>query len=517
MLRSEWNGRMAAVVDIGSSALRLLVAERLEDGSWHALESLERPCELGRDVFLHGEIGPDSFRHLLLVLTSFRESLRAWQVPDNSVRVIGTSALREALNRDTVVDRVNLRTGFQIEVIEGVEASRLTYLAVESALAQGWPGFQLANTLVVEVSGGSTEVLLLHRGAVASTHTLALGTVRIGQQLRGSGGNEMAGRVLEDAVQGFSRMVDSEFPLSQVNFIVAIGGELRFAARRIGKEITPRLRRIEGKDFLKFTDSLRRLAPDEIARRHGLSPSDAASLFPALKVVSAFLQASNAKNLLVPDASIRDGVLDDLARGGGIDASLAEQIIASAWNVARKYHCDEDHARHTREAALTLFDALAPGRGLDASHRLILEVAAILHDSGRFIATSSHHKHSLYIIRNTEIFGLSPEARDVAANVARYHRKSAPSLDDKEFAALERDQRLAVVKLAAILRVADALDSGERSRAIISKIEIDETEGELRLYLDRGDEAASAVRTRADMMEDVFGLHPRLISRFKAE
>ena len=173
-----------------------------------------------------------------------------------------------------------------------------------------------------------------------------------------------------------------------------------------------------------------------------------------------------AEKLAVPEASIREGYMIGMIRG--IDKELQDdfysQIGASTLNLGRKYHFDEAHSRHVAELSLFLFDALTKEHGMNSHERTLLETAALLHDIGMFIRGSRHQLHGQYIVTNSEIFGLKQEELDIIGNVIRYHRDELPSPAHIEYIALQREERILVQKMAAILRLADALDRGHTGR-----------------------------------------------------
>jgi exopolyphosphatase/guanosine-5'-triphosphate,3'-diphosphate pyrophosphatase len=192
-------------------------------------------------------------------------------------------------------------------------------------------------------------------------------------------------------------------------------------------------------------------------------------------------------------------------------------------NLGRKYHFDEAHNRHVTDLALALFDALAKEHGMGEPERLLMETAALLHDIGMFIRSSRHQLHGQYIITNSEIFGLKQEELEIIGNVIRYHRDELPSNDHIEFIALQKEERIIVLKMAAILRVADALDRGHTQR--INDLVI-EKRGETLIIRSSGniqmdaDNAVSAerktsyrdyslelmgIKEKADLFQDVFG------------
>jgi exopolyphosphatase/guanosine-5'-triphosphate,3'-diphosphate pyrophosphatase len=201
-------------------------------------------------------------------------------------------------------------------------------------------------------------------------------------------------------------------------------------------------------------------------------------------------------------------VLIDLALG--VDPELQEdffsQIIASAVNLGRKYHFDEEHNRHVANLSLALFDALVGDHGMDRRERMVLETAAILHDIGMFIRGSGHHKHGQYIVSNSEIFGLRREELDVIANVIRYHRGEPPDPADIEYLALQREERMLVLKMAALLRVADALDRGHSRR--IKNIRVERRAETVTLYTGETHDLSlekMGLEEKGDLFQEVFG------------
>jgi exopolyphosphatase/guanosine-5'-triphosphate,3'-diphosphate pyrophosphatase len=190
---------------------------------------------------------------------------------------------------------------------------------------------------------------------------------------------------------------------------------------------------------------------------------------------------------------------------------MRAQIVASAASLGRKFHYDEAHSRHVADLSLAIYDSLVREHGMGARERLLLEVGAILHDIGTFIKTSGHHKHGEYIVANSEIFGLNRGDLTIVSNVVRYHRKAPPASNHLNFIALPREDRIVVMKLAAIVRVADALDRGHDQRLRDAAFERREerfvirSPGAADLSLER-----LSLAEKGDMFEDVFGLEPVL-------
>lgn len=502
---------ISAVIDIGSSAIRMLIAEESEDPTmkWRPIDSFEKKVELGRDVFHDQEISREGMLESLKILTDFRDILKTWKISPEATQVIGTSALREAHNKDVFIDRVFLRTGFKVRVIEGAEANQLTYTAVQAAMKESWPRFNQANSVIVEVSGGSSEIMLLHRGSVVVSHTFRMGTVRIEQQLKSLPGSvDVVCGIIHDNVEATLDMYEHEYPFKNAHFMVALGGELRSLASKIG-ERRKSLWEITAKQFRDFRQEVRSSTPQEIAAKFLFSITDAESLNALLTVYSGIFERTTAKTILIPDVSIRDGVLLSLGgRGKVARRKFRNQVIASAKSLGKKYYYDASHSSHVAKMSKLFFDKLKKSHALEERHRVLLEVAAILHDVGTFINESAHHKHSYYIVRNSELFGLNQDDIDVVSHVVRYHRKALPVSSHTEFHSLDWQTRMIIMKLAAILRIADAIDSSHTQRVKVEKASLSgelfaiQCEGKVDLSLEK-----VSLENKGDLFEEVYGLN----------
>ena len=235
---------------------------------------------------------------------------------------------------------------------------------------------------------------------------------------------------------------------------------------------------------------------------------EAETFIPGILVNKLLLDRTGAAQVIVPRVSTREGFLIDLAQG--VDPTIQEdffsQIFASAVNLGRKYHLDEPHCRHVASLCMSLFDALAREHGMNRRERMLLEVAAMVHDIGMFIRSSDHNIHSQYIISNSEIFGLKRQEQDIIGNVIRYHDGEPPSPADIDYIALQREERMLVLKMVAMLRVADSLDKGHSQQLKITSVEkrgetlAIHTGGNLDLSLE-----LSGLAEKCGMFQDVFG------------
>jgi len=500
---------ITAIIEIGSTGIRLHVAEIRSGGQWQVLDRAVRPVSLGRDVFTSGVVSRESMLECLSVLQNYRELLAGWSIADSDIHVIATSALRVARNRDIFIDRVQQETGFKLSIVEGIEENRLMYLAVRFALKQDIPLFWRANSMILEIGGGSTEIMLLRRGQMVAAHSLKLGTIIMDQHSRhGLGTGIVYQRYLNENIKSTLEMLDMEMDLAHVRTLVAAGSDARLAAEKAGKDVNENCKIIERNEFIKFVDKIRKYTVEDCIREFGIAYADAEGVVPGLLVLKLFLERTGAANIAVPLVSIRDGYLVDLAdiEDSPMQDEFSSQTIASAVNLGKKFYIDEAHSRHVANLCMTIFDALVKEHGMTRRHRTMLEAAAVLHDVGTYIKPSGHQKHGQYIVANSEIFGLHNDELNIIANVVGYHRGEAPQSSDIEYITLQREERILVLKMVSILRVADALDRGHSQQ--IKKITVERRPETIVLHVDRTYDLSLelvGLEEKGGMFQDVFG------------
>jgi len=247
--------------------------------------------------------------------------------------------------------------------------------------------------------------------------------------------------------------------------MLAMGGEVRFAAREISQQaVSNQLVPITLDQLNTFTESLLALSPATIAARYHMSLPDAQSLGPALLTQTMYASQLGINKIHVADTNLRDGLVLEMAQGRQWSSAIYDQMLRSAMQLGRKFKHDKTHAKHVARLATSLFDDLQDLHLVPQQYRSTLELAAILHEIGRFISVRSRHKHASYLIQNSELFGISRRERALVSLIARYHRGAHPQPSHAPYSRLERDQRIIVAKLAAILRIAKALDTGRRQR-----------------------------------------------------
>lgn len=506
--------QVCAVIDIGATSIRMAVAEVDGCGRWEIRDQLQQSFSLGRDTFTSGNIGFATTETCVRILRHFLAVLREnWGVTSLAqVRAVGTSAVCEAANCGQFINRIQIATGIAIEPIAGADVNRLTYLAVQSLIAEN-AEFRRDNLLLIEVGGGNTEVMGLHNGLVDFSQTHRLGAFRVREILAESGDSGLdLEELLDTDISSAVRSIRDELvPGKPIRFL-ALGGECRFAAKRIvpswdGRSVI----KIETARLAAVAREMLGRKVEELVNELYLPLPEAETLAPALLAYVGLARELAVDTIHVGTQTLRTGLLAELVAAGEWDDTFSRQVIHSAKKLGKKYRYDERHALCVADYARQLFDVMRPVHQLPARARALLEIATILHDIGSMVSNQSHHKHTCYLMQNSGLFGLGTSDLAVASQVARYHRRATPRRAHDEFMRLSCEQQLMVVKLAAILRVADALDRAHKQH--LGELELTVTDTSLVIMTAfKGSLAVEkmALESKGKMFAEVYGLSPQL-------
>lgn len=505
---SHSSSRVVAVLDMGATAIRLVIAEIAPDRRVHILEQASRGVLLGRDAFSSGGvIKPRTADSAFTALDGFRHIMDGYGVTE--VRAVATSAMREARNGDLFLDRVRSRTGIHFDIINEAEETRLLYLAVRDSLKRH-PAMKGAWTLIAEVGGGSTALTLLRYGQPVRSGVYALGAVRFRQRLELRRLNhDVQVALLKRVIANVIDEIRVEIPLHKVTQIIAVGGDIRLAASHVhAQEGDAQAREIPREALLAFASDIESLDDDALASRFRLPGVEADTLIPSMMIYSTLLTDTAARRVVVSDASLRTGMLFDLAEPEAQVAArdFEHQVLASAEALGSRFRFDRAHGRHVAMLATRLFDLMQGEHGLTGRERLLLQTAALLHDVGIHVGLRSHHKHSQYLLSASQIFGLSRDETAVVANVARYHRGNLPQRSHLPYMELDQTERMLVNKLSALLRLANALDAEHLQKVRDLRLLTDDSPWVLEL-VGSGDLTMEqlAGTARSELFVEVFG------------
>ncbi len=451
-------------VDVGSNALRAVVLEGKEGRARaRVVEDRREPVRLGAEVFGgDGTITPRTSAEAAHAMRSFARTFRRLEA--DRVRCVATSAVREARNRRAFLALLRRESGLEVEVVTGAEEARLVTRAVRAR----FPALDEGRHAILDVGGGSAEVILVVDGEVAGAESFDVGAVRL-LELAGEG--HSGARFLSLArgvVDGHRGRIQALLGRAPLRSFSATGGNVEAVAAILGRRIArrPPVHEVRRSDLETLVAEMAALTPRQRMDLWGFKADRADVIVPAGLVYARFAAAAGAAAILVPHVGLRDAVALDLLLGAGrSDARerLERERMASALALGRRFRFDEEHALRTASHALRIFDRVARETGLDRADRDVLEMASVLHDVGIAVSPIGHHKHSAYLIRESELAGIPREEQEIVAQVARYHRRGLPRQGHREYAALPARDRRRVALLAGILRVADALDRDRTS------------------------------------------------------
>jgi exopolyphosphatase/guanosine-5'-triphosphate,3'-diphosphate pyrophosphatase len=508
----QLNDRVLAAVDIGTNSVHMVIARVGDEGRMEILEREKDMVRLGRSAGDMKELAPDAIDRGVAALKRCRSVADALGA---EIAAVATSAVREAENRAEFLDRAWNEAGVSVEVISGIEEARLIHLGVLQAL----PIYD-DRVLLCDIGGGSTEVLLGQRGDVLASRSFRLGAIRLTEGFLAR--DPVKPKQVERARQHAETILSpfgAEVASAGYDTVVGASGTIEtvvamaLAARGEGAGLrTLNAQRITAAEVTDVVELL--AATSDAAERAALPGMDAKRadiLLGGAVILEQFVRACRVEELVFSDYALREGVLLDQARRRS-GATLHHLQDLRRRSVLHLMELTDEHPRHSEEIArhaLDLFDGLRDLLELDDEARPLLEAAALLCNVGAFISHSGHHKHSYYVIRNSEhLAGFTDREIELIAQVARYHRKSAPKSKHEEWRGLRRSDRELVVRLAAVLRIAIGLDRSHRNR--VARASVQCSDGVVRVVLHPAGDAPvdlelHAAELRSGLLEEVTG------------
>ena len=506
-----------AAIDIGSNSCRLKIASV----QMHRLKTLHEDREvvrLGESVFQVGSISPEAMAATIRALRRFHKAVQLHVV--DKVRVVATSAMRDARNASAFTEWVKSETGWNVEVISGLEEGRLIHLGVvtHEAGARG-------RCLLIDLGGGSCEVTLSDAGLVKSMVSLPLGAVRLQQEFLRSDppSKEDVGR-LKQFIDRELKRGEKKLGQPRVSLVIATSGTAA-ALAEASVAMTGKLpvRKAAPKKFVRLkpneastaavrglSDKLLKMTNEQRSAVPGIGPKRSEIIVGGALVYATLLERLGLKGFRYSPLGLRDGMLAQMLGEVDLRASVHRKIENERWTgvleVCRRYGIDEKKAEPVRQHVVELFDSLAQVHGLPEEYKLWLEAAAMMQDVGKFMNHQGHFRHTQYIIANSEIFGFSPEQRLIVSAVARYLGKTRPDPMDRGMRGIPVEEQRNVVKAVVLLRLAVALNQDRASAVVRLRTVVYPKRVVLELVPGRGGAELEAwsLKKEADYFREVF-------------
>ena len=461
-----------AAIDIGSNSIKLVVVDAHSSESFTVLSRDKEVVQLGHETLMKGHLGRAAIDRAVDCIARFRST--AEQRGVKTILASATAAVREANNSLNFIRAVEQKAGVKVEILSGIEEARLIGLAA----SQGCSGNQSTN-LNIDIGGGSTELSLFREGQPLKLLSMRLGAIGLTERFLTANPPrpkelENLGNEIRAALQRPTRELH-EFSWDKLTGTSGTILALSAALKRRGNE-TGQPRESDSVDgvvnlerLASLNETLARMTTEERQNKAGISQQRAAIIVAGGQILEGAMRALQLKSLRPCEWSLREGVIinhlrewEDARRPPLPDP--VDQKLRGVRAVGKRFRFEEAHAHQVARLAEKLFDSLADSEQLKRHDRLMLSAASLLHDVGYHIAHDSHHKHTLYLIRNSELTGFSEYERAVIANIARYHRGSLPKEYHQHFTSLNPPDREIVIRLASILRLADAFDRRHDSR-----------------------------------------------------
>jgi exopolyphosphatase/guanosine-5'-triphosphate,3'-diphosphate pyrophosphatase len=452
-----------AAIDIGSNSVRMLAADVNPAGEIVPLAQDRQVTRLGESVFRSGRFSEDA---ITLVCDNLRRMSAAYRRFDLAgVRAVATAATRDASNREDFLARTSEAIGTKVEVISGQEEARLIHLGVQSK----WPAGK-GRSLLVDVGGGSAEVMLSQDGRLQSAWSKPLGAVRLTEVFLKSDDPPTAQQLhnLEQFIDEKLSPALTEIGRGSFDRMVATSATAAAVVCAVNR--IPRARREEGDRKRATKAQVRKfyqtVAAKTLAERKkvvGIGVRRAEIIVAGSAVFSRVLDLFEHHSLYYLAAGVREGIISDLAaRGVGRELSrLSREQRTVVEKMARKFGVDSPHAKLIASFCHQLFESLMDLHQLPLSWAKILEAAGYLLDVGHYISETGHHKHAAYLVANADLPGFTDTERKFISMLCRFHRKSMPAARHADYQALDPEARRTLLRLIPILRLADSLDQGQ--------------------------------------------------------
>lgn len=501
-----------ASIDIGSRNLTMKIYEISPQEGYRQLDYVNVNMSIGAESYRTGMISMESLDEVCNVIQGFKMKMKEYGVKE--YRAYATSALREADNKVFVLDQIYGRTGMKASILSNSE-QRFFMIKALACNNPDYDKITVKNTAIVDIGGGSIQISLIDKGNLIATQNLKIGSIRVRNLLsdlefRTTQSNKVLEEYVGNEIDTFKNLYLKE---KDIKNVIVIGDEVNNLIK-----IVPELKikdSLNQEQLAYIYDKLKQNKDTDIAYDYGISEENASLLLPAVIMMSQFLTQSKAELIYTANIDLCDGIVVDYMerkKKYNINHDFNSDILAAARNISKRYKCNKIHIQNVTEIALKIFDApdIKKIHGLGQKERLQLQIAAILHDCGKFINMSDSAQNSYNIIMSTEIVGLSHVERQEVANIVRYNTKYLPGFDKIEDN-LSIISYMKIAKLTAILRIANGMDRSHKQK--IQDITLSVKEKQLIIKAGTSEDITlekGLFESKAKFFQNIYGILPVL-------
>lgn len=504
--------KLVSAIDVGSNTIRMIIAEIGENTGINIIDEVKKPIDIGKDTYNYGKISIETIKEACKILKNFKKLMLDYRVTE--YRAVSTSGIRESANCDYVLEQIRISSGLSLEIINNAQERLLTYKAIEDYLPD-FTNIKQAGVLIVDIGSGGVEVSLYYDSKLQFTEYVKIGSLRVMETLADLEKITLDfASVIEDYIESNIYILKDRIKPYNLSNFIGIGGEfteIYKISKKTDKEKS--IKFVSKENLTDLYKKIKQMNTYEVAQYMQISEKQAEMVLPTLVIFKKFVDLTHAEGIYAPRVSLRHGILADMADNiynTKRKEEFLNDILSSVAYLGKRYRIDDSHALHVREMAIKIFDKTKKIHELGSNDRFLLEIAALLHDIGKYINLNEHIEHSYSIIKAQDIMGISDSDLNIIAHTARFHNEENPK-SIESYQILPYENRIKISKLSSILKLCDAMDITHKRK--IKSIDIKVKDTNLIITAHAKDDIPLEkwyFMKKADFFEDVTGYRPIL-------
>ncbi len=501
-----------AAIHLGSELISLKIIEYTDLDKIKVLEEATQRVRLGEETFKSGKISFSTILTICEILKGYKRLMAEYGVTKYVLQA--TTAVREASNQIFFLNQIQVKTGFKIDVVDMPREIYTKFTTVIRTLGLYEKSAAGKGILYLDISSGGLGIVYFKDGAIKYQQNLHIGIVRIKEAFdRNQRSSMNFSKALEEYIASSIGPVKEDMRREQVDYLVLTGSETQLILKMIDKTYCPnKVAKLEAVKFSAFYNRVRKLNITQLMKVYNIDEESAEMVLPTIILYQQLLSITPAENIVVPPDRFIDGMkvlYVASAKNKKFINKLTEMRLSLVRSIGERYHYDAKHAQAVEKFALMIFDAVKETQGLDEQARLLLQVASNLIDIGKYVCLRSHTIYSYRLINSIDILGFSMTDKRIISLVTYYQGGSLSEHRAVDRPFVEKEYLSLVAKLAAILRLADAMDRSYKQKISSCRVEIN---GNTLMVKVKSKEDLSLEEwnfgNKGNLFEEAFGLMP---------